>query len=1117
MGGGRVRAAAFSSRRGWVLLLAAVVLASTLIAPTIASHPAIPSPASISAGAPSPPAAARDPASTSGTLVAPRSASLSSLSSASVGSVVRTVFPGFNTSLAGSFTSSVSSWQVGTPAYVPSTDTIWFPQRSVSIPGVPFPTAAPVAVFNLTSGAFDGFVTNVSNSSAVIYDPGNGLVYATQPARDSVLAVNPRTGTLVGSPIPVGSDPDALAFDADSNYVFVANSGSANVTIINATDNRVSLGGVTVGTDPVSLVDDPHDGIVFVANAGSTNLSVINATSPPSLLSPIKLAFGSAMGLAYSPQTGNVVATIPSAGYATIIRASDQGVYNSVDVGKGVVAATTSANGSEFVLGNASGGDVVIMGSSGGTTTSTEIPVAKNATQLVLDPQSGIVYCWTSDARVLESVSLSSNSVVPAALTASPQLVSISYLQGQSQVYSASTDGSVIYALGPLQLHESSPVISTTSPPLSIVVDSAINRLFVGTADGLEVYNASSEKLIEPVTGLSGDTSQLVIDQPDNLLWLMNVNRGVAAVDLATDAVLHSTALPVSPSAIDGIAVAPSSSAVFVLKSPDVVEVLHSQTGDSWDTSIDVGSNVTSIVFDPADDRVYAAGDDVSTVNVSSFTVDGGPISLGDTHKVLGEVYEPSREDVFVATTGLVPGKQGTVVVLDGSSVSASEGGSLEIPVGEAPDAFGVISAGNGAAPGSAMIWVANELSGTVSVISSHPQITDFAASPSTIDLGYPTSMIVTYEGGAGPSTVTYYGLPPGCTSSDESQLNCTPSSAGVFTLAANVTDSFGNSANVSATLTVAGSLSILLRFSPSTFPDLDVGVPLVASASTSGGVPPDSYQWSFGDGTASSGPSASHTYSQPGVFLLTTEVRDSTGATNESSVVVTVVPPPSVGVSLTPGTITDVAIPISFNATVTGGTGTSQEKWTFEDGTEAVGPNTSHAWTHPDNYTVTFSYVDALGVTANRSVEVTVHPSLTATLTAGSVSSSNAATPGAPVTFTSNISGGTPPYSETWSFGDGSFASGLSVNHSYASTGTYTVKVTLTDAVGASVETNLSVTVASSSGGGLSAVSGGFGSGLFLGLVLGGVVAAVVLFAAGGRKGRRHPPAGPVSPYVPP
>jgi DNA-binding beta-propeller fold protein YncE len=977
---------------------------------------------------------------------------------------------------------------------------------------------APVAVFNLTSGAFDGFVTNVSNSSAVIYDPGNGLVYATQPASDSVIAVNPRTDTIVGSPIPVGSDPDALAFDPDSNDVFVANFGSANVTVIGALHDNVSVKGVPVGTGPVALAEDPQDGLVFVANSGSKNVSVISTDSPKDHPGSVTLNFGSPTGIAYSPRTDTVVATVGSSDYATIFDASSQAIIiQDAVVGTGVSAAVTSANGTEFVFGNSTGGDVVVLNSTYGTPIGTKIFVDRNATQLVLYPQTGIVYCWTSSARILEAVNLELETATPTGPSTFPQLMSVGYLQSQSRVYVTSSSESLIYGLGALRLSEASPAIRTTSPPLSIVVDSIINRLFVGTTDGLEVFNASSDQLIHAVAGLSGRDNQLVLDQHDNLLWLADSLSGAVAVNLATDNVEFSTDQPVSPSATEGIAIAPSSSVAFVLNSSGMLEVLNSRTGAVLGPSIDVGSNVTSIVSDPADDQIYAAGDEISTINASSLSLEGGPIPLGDTHKVLGEVYDPSREDVFVATTGLVPGKQGTVVVLDGSSVSASEGGSLEIPVGEAPDAFGVISAGNGAAPGSAMIWVANELSGTVSVISSHPQITDFAASPSTIDLGYPTSMIVTYEGGAGPSTVTYYGLPPGCTSSDESQLNCTPSSAGVFTLAANVTDSFGNSANVSATLTVAGSLSILLRFSPSTFPDLDVGVPLVASASTSGGVPPDSYQWSFGDGTASSGPSASHTYSQPGVFLLTTEVRDSTGATNESSVVVTVVPPPSVGVSLTPGTITDVAIPISFNATVTGGTGTSQEKWTFEDGTEAVGPNTSHAWTHPDNYTVTFSYVDALGVTANRSVEVTVHPSLTATLTAGSVSSSNAATPGAPVTFTSNISGGTPPYSETWSFGDGSFASGLSVNHSYASTGTYTVKVTLTDAVGASVETNLSVTVASSSGGGLSAVSGGFGSGLFLGLVLGGVVAAVVLFAAGGRKGRRHPPAGPVSPYVPP
>jgi PKD repeat protein len=460
------------------------------------------------------------------------------------------------------------------------------------------------------------------------------------------------------------------------------------------------------------------------------------------------------------------------------------------------------------------------------------------------------------------------------------------------------------------------------------------------------------------------------------------------------------------------------------------------------------------------------------------------------------------------------------VTVLDGSSISASEASAVEIPVGEAPDAFGVVAPTGTSAPGSAMVWVANALSGTVSVISSPPQITGFTASPSTIDLGYPTSLSVSYVGGAGASSVTYYGLPPGCTPSDESQLNCTPSSAGVFTLAANVTDSFGVSVNVTTTLTVEGSLSILLRSALVTFPDLDLGVPLAVASSVSGGLAPYSYEWSFGDGSTATGPDASHTYSHPGIFLLTAEVRDATGATNVSSVVVTVAPRPSVSLVLGPDNLTDVAFPLSLNATVSGGTGSSQETWTFGDGTETVGRNnSSHAWDRPGEYTVTFAYTDALGVTANRSVEVIVHPSLAATFSTGNASSSSPPAPGTPVNFTSNISGGTPPYRESWSFGDGSFANGLAVNHSYGSAGTYTVKVTLTDAVGASVETELSVTVAASSstGGGLLAVGGGFGSGLFLGLVLGGVAAAVVLFVVGLRKGGRPPPPGPVSPYVPP
>jgi YVTN family beta-propeller protein len=1015
----------------------------------------------------------------------------------------------------------VYAWQVGSPTYVPTTDTLWFPQRSVSLPGYPIPTIAPAAVYNLSTGGFSELVTNLSNASALAYDPVSGNVYATLPASNSVAVVNPRTGAIVDPAIPVGTAPDALAVDPDTNELFVANSGSSNVTVIDTTRNTVSFPNITVGSDPTSLAFDPHDRTVFVASAGTENVYEVNATHPNATVNSTKIFYAPVSRIAYSPSSGNLVATDPSSLYASIINASRQGLMTSIEVGPGVLAATTNANGTEFVLGNATGGDLVLLNSSNGSPMGTKNIVNRNITELVADPQSGIVYCWTASSRVLESVNLASSTAIQPSPTTSPELLSISALPTQSETYVSSANESLIYGLNSTRLNQASAAIAASSVPLSVVTDPANGKLYVGTSSGLKAYNASSDRLNATFTALSGSCSQLVLDQPDNLLWLSNSVLGVVAMNLTTHVIEFQTGLVVSPGSTQGIAIDPSNAEAFVLVPPNTVEVRSTTTDRPLPPGINVGANVSSLAYDAADNQVYAAGDEVTLVNGATLAVDGGPVLIGGPHKVLSEVYEPSRKDIYIASIGLLPGKQGTVTVLDGSSISTSESSAVEIPVGEIPDAFGVVTSGNYDAPGSAMVWVANELSGTVSVISSPPEITSFTVSPSAIDIGYPVSIAVQYQGGAGSSTVTYYGLPTGCNSSDKTELNCTPSSPGVFVLAVNITDSFGNSANLTAALTVAESLSILPEFSVPTFPDLDVGVHLSAVSTTVlGGVPPYTYQWSWGDGTTSSGSTPSHIYAKPGVFLLTTTVRDATGATNVSSAVVTVFPDPSVRVVLSPSNLTDIAIPLSLNATVTGGTGSSQEKWTFGDGTESVGlNNTSHAWVHQGIYTVTFAFTDALGVTANQSVSVTVRSSLTATFTAGSISSPNVATAGSPVNFTSNISGGTPPYRESWSFGDGSFASGLSVNHSYGSAGTYSVTVILADAVGGGVESNLSVTVVASpsSGGSVTGLNGGFGSGLFLGLVLGGVAAAVVLFLAAPRRGARPPPPGPVSPYVPP
>jgi len=56
---------------------------------------------------------------------------------------------------------------------------------------------------------------------------------------------------------------------------------------------------------------------------------------------------------------------------------------------------------------------------------------------------------------------------------------------------------------------------------------------------------------------------------------------------------------------------------------------------------------------------------------------------------------------------------------------------------------------------------------------------------------------------------------------------------------------------------------------------------------------------------------------------------------------------------------------------------------------------------------------------------------------------------PGQPATLTAAISGGLTPYTYTWSFGDGSVGSGPSPTHTFLITGTYNVRLNVTDNTG--------------------------------------------------------------------
>jgi len=226
---------------------------------------------------------------------------------------------------------------------------------------------------------------------------------------------------------------------------------------------------------------------------------------------------------------------------------------------------------------------------------------------------------------------------------------------------------------------------------------------------------------------------------------------------------------------------------------------------------------------------------------------------------------------------------------------------------------------------------------------------------------------------------------------------------------------------------------------------------PLVANFQDQSTGNPTSWLWDFGNGATSTLQNPSTTYFNPGTYTVRLTVTNANGSnTLTRTDYITIYGKPSVNFTVNDSTacfphraqFTDLSTPAT-------GTTNSAWLWDFGDGTQSTQQNPLHVYTASGNYTVTLKVTNDKGCFSVRTK--------TAYIQVASGASANFSNtqpmvcqPPFNVSFTNNSSGpGTLTY--FWDFGDGNTSTQQSPNHTYTSTGNYTVTMAVTSTNGCS------------------------------------------------------------------
>ncbi|WP_028047327.1 PKD domain-containing protein [Cellulomonas sp. URHE0023] len=268
---------------------------------------------------------------------------------------------------------------------------------------------------------------------------------------------------------------------------------------------------------------------------------------------------------------------------------------------------------------------------------------------------------------------------------------------------------------------------------------------------------------------------------------------------------------------------------------------------------------------------------------------------------------------------------------------------------------------------------------------------------------------------------------------------------AGTYTVGLTVTDNEGATASSTTSVTVKEPNKAPTAAIVASTTDLKAVLDGTTSTDSDGTVA--SYAWTFGDGTTGTGAKPTHYYAKAGTYTVALTVTDNEGATASSTTSVTAKEPNKAPTARFTSSANGLALSAD-GSTSTDPDGTlASYAWTFGDGTTGTGANAQHTYAAAGTFNVTLTVTDNEGAKHSTTTAVTVRvPNKAPTAAMTPKVSALSATFDAAAS--SDPDGSLVGYA--WTFGDGAAGEGVSTSHTYATPGTYTVTLIVTDNEGA-------------------------------------------------------------------